>query len=225
MLRGHLKTIVLTLVVCALCSTTVLAKKHQKKQPHKPKSKTSAGTLTVGSSYQGTNTVVLGTLIPSADPYQGLIIGSGYGTLVASPPQTFVLEPLSPSVSTISYGGTVTFNNSASLVSSGAIISTGTLNLSPSAGVLSVDLGNTSISSGTLLLNNSTNQYGSVVALAPTYGELWSNITLSGFSNYVIPTESTIVSSGTLTLNAPEPTCLGLAALASLGFLRRPSRN
>jgi hypothetical protein len=222
MLLGHRNSVVLALVVCALSTQTVLAKKHPK--PHKPSSKTSAGTVTMGGSrYEGTNTVILGTLVPAADPYQGLIISSGYEALIANPPQSLVLAPLYPSGSIISFGGTATVNNAASLVSSGTIISTGTLNLSPSAGVLSVDLGNSSISAGTLLVSNSVNHSGVLDLTA--FQQSLAGITLSAFSNYVIPSDTIVVSSGTLTLNAPEPSCLGLAALASLAFLRRPSRK
>jgi hypothetical protein len=222
MLLGQRNSVVLALMVCALSSQTVLAKKHQK--PHKPSSNTSAGTVTMGGSpYQGTNTVILGTLVPAADPYQGLIISSGYESLIANPPQSLVLAPLYPSGSIISYGGTGTVSNAASLVSSGTIISTGTLTLSPSAGVLSVDLGNSSISAGTLLISSASN-YSGVLDLT-AFQKLAGTLTLLGNSTFVIPSESNVVSSGTLSMETPEPTSLGLVALAALAFLRRPSRK
>jgi autotransporter-associated beta strand protein len=209
-------------MVCALSSQTVLAKKHHK--PHKPSTKTSAGTLSLGTnSYQGLATLSAGTLLLAPTSYQGLIISSGYEALIANSAGTLTLANSSQSGTTISYGGTLTVANIASLVSSGTIVSNSTQIFPGSAGVLSVDLGNSSSSMGTLLINNAVNYSGAMGLVS--FHEPVGTITLSASSNYVIPSDIIVVSSGTLSVEAPEPTSLGLVALAALIFLRRPSRK
>jgi hypothetical protein len=225
MLRCHRNIIVVTLVVCAFSSRTVLAKRHHK--PHKGANNSSSGTLSLGTtSYQGLATVSAGTLLvaPLVAPpsYQGLIINSGYEALLANSAGTLTLANLYQGSTTISTG-TLTIGNFATLEPSGTLVSNNTQILSGSAGVLSVELGKSLSSMGTLQINNAANYFGDINLIS--LQQLAGSVTVLASSNVVIPSDATYVPSGTLSPNVPEPTGLGLLTIGLLAFLRRHART
>jgi hypothetical protein len=221
MIRGYRNAVVLTLVVCALSSRTVLAKHHH--HSHKPSTKSSSGTVSLNTnSYQSLGTLSAGTLVLAPTPYQGLIMSSGYQDLIANSAGTLTLASSYQSVPTISYG-TLTIGNTTSLEPAGTIVLNTTQIFSGSAGVLSVELSNSSSYMGTLQISNAVNYSGATSLVS--FQQLAGGTILSASSNVVIPSNVVYVSSGTLSVETPEPTGLGLVAIAALAFLRRPSRK
>jgi hypothetical protein len=221
MLRCHRNVIVVTLLVCALSSRTVLAKRHHK--PHKGANNSSSGTLSLGTtSYQGLATVSAGTLLVAPPSYQGLIINSGYEALVASSAGTLTLANLYQGSTTISTG-TLTIGNFVTLEPSNTLVSNNTLILSGSAGVLSVELSKSLSSMGTLQINNAANYFGDINLTS--FQQLAGGLTVLASSNLVIPSDAIFVPSGTLSPNVPEPAGLGLLGIGLLAFLRRHART
>jgi hypothetical protein len=221
MLRGNRNAVVLTLVVCALSSSTVLAKHHHKS--HKPSSKISGGTLSLGTnSFQVLAPLSVGTLEATPNLYQGLIINSGYESLFVNPVEPLTLTNSYQGSSTVSYG-TLTVSNIASFEPAGTIVLNSTQNFPASAGVLSVELSNYSSSMGTLLINNAVNYFGGIDLAA--FQQSAGSLTLLANSNVVIPSDIIVLSSGTFSPDVPEPTGLGWVAIAALAFLRRQHRK
>jgi hypothetical protein len=211
MIWSHRNAVVLTLVICALSSQSVLAKKHH--SSHKPSTKTSGGTLSLGTNtYQGSVTVSSGVFLIAPAPYESLIINSGYQGLFTNTAGTLTLADSYQGSTTLSTG-TLTIGNTLNLAGSGTTVS----NIAPlvfvdSSELKFAELVNSSSYTGTLQINNVANYSA-------------GSITLSANSNVVIPSDGIVLSSGTLSVTTPEPSSLGLVAFATLAFLRRPSRK